>query len=315
VYFWINEDRLGRPEGNRPRTKKYEVPFVDMGVFLLYFPTWLKFHELYRLGAYTHPNDFITAQYQNDVQTSADYAVLVHDWATKFAELISQQEPFAFLTPAMLEGSALGGPFLPTKWSLGAIHHYMGLGSIWTIGLSFMPSSTVVEGNSFCYRLFAFPKQWQGELPNRGYPAEWLGLTFNSSLTTSVPAERLGVLRPDILSRILGSADYKVSQIGAKLGTSSLLENPGWTSHFPGEHGLICVKHGMHQVSDFRFARNPIAAAMEHRQDRVLDQAAQQRKVMFLTTHPAPPPLFTSPIPLKEEQHEENLKWAEATVL
>ncbi|KAJ4194756.1 hypothetical protein NW767_009942 [Fusarium falciforme] len=64
----------------------------------------------------------------------------------------------------MQEGSALGEPFLPLECTLSEVHHRMGQGSIWTIGLTLMPVSIDRNGKKSCYRLYAFPKHWQTDL-------------------------------------------------------------------------------------------------------------------------------------------------------
>ncbi|RSL70963.1 hypothetical protein CEP53_001641 [Fusarium sp. AF-6] len=167
VYFWVRSNKDLRREAARPNDPQLKGHFVSdltMGVFLAYFPTWLKFHELFRLGAYIHPFDFISNAYSNDLKASDQYLVHGDTWEAKFRALKDFEDPFALLTPAMQEGSALGGPFLPLECTLSELHHRMGLGSIWTIGLPLMPASINQNGKKSHYRLYTFPKHWQTEL-------------------------------------------------------------------------------------------------------------------------------------------------------
>ncbi|KAI9172049.1 hypothetical protein HJFPF1_01541 [Paramyrothecium foliicola] len=108
LYLWIKEESDMRVESLRkiPGSPGSPLPTVNMGTFIAYFPAWVKFHELYRLGAYTHPFDFIAEQYSNDLKVSSDYVINDHPWPG-FDGLKSSATPFAFLTPAMQEGSAL----------------------------------------------------------------------------------------------------------------------------------------------------------------------------------------------------------------
>ncbi|KAI8688993.1 hypothetical protein NCS55_00155000 [Fusarium keratoplasticum] len=126
MYFWVKSSKNLRGEAARPDNpylKGYFVPDLAMGVFLAYFPTWLKFHELFRLGAYIHPFDFISSVYSGDLKASDQYFVHGASWEAKFGALKDFEDPFALLTPAMQEGSALGGPFLPLECTLSEVHH------------------------------------------------------------------------------------------------------------------------------------------------------------------------------------------------
>ncbi|KAH7266808.1 uncharacterized protein BKA55DRAFT_684087 [Fusarium redolens] len=113
-----------------------------MGPFIAYFPSWVKFHELFRFDAYLHPFDFISKNYQRDLQVSAQvFAINGVNWEDRFEALKAFAIPFAFLNPPMQEGSTLGEPFLPlNELSLPGVHQLMGLGSIWTIGPSHIPA-------------------------------------------------------------------------------------------------------------------------------------------------------------------------------
>lgn len=126
MYFWIVSDDSKRLEAGRQAS--CPLPHVKMGPFITYFPTYLKFHELFRLGAYCHPFDLIDEFYRRDQGTHSDYTVKGDSWDTAFEDLKTFEDgPFAFLSPAMQEGSALAGPFLPIDWTLHEVHHYMGL--------------------------------------------------------------------------------------------------------------------------------------------------------------------------------------------
>ncbi|KAH7250701.1 hypothetical protein B0J15DRAFT_496715, partial [Fusarium solani] len=45
---------------------KHSVPPVSLEVFIIYYPHWLRFHEVYKLSRYTHPHRFIQDAYRLD---------------------------------------------------------------------------------------------------------------------------------------------------------------------------------------------------------------------------------------------------------
>lgn len=291
------------------------LPHVDLGVFIAYFPTWLKFHELFRLGAYTHPLEFISAQYENDWRASEEYSVSYHDWETEFSELKCCMTPFAYLSPAMQEGSALAGPFLPSSWSLSDIHHYMGLGSIWTIGLPILPSSVAGFGNPYSmYCLVAHPEEWQDELASPGMPLEpTLAKSFDTSFKINVDEDLVHQSWPNIFiwsHRTQARIEYSVLHVGAKLGTSSVQGNPGWTSHLPGKYDTICVKYVGHDLSGSLLAMNAAAKCMENLTGSA--SFADKLKSQIETNFIAPlgsQPLFGTPLTLNEEAEDDQLEW------
>ncbi|KAJ4236971.1 hypothetical protein NW759_000095 [Fusarium solani] len=222
-----------------------------MGVFLAYFLTWLKFHELFRLGAYVHPFDFISNIYTNDLKASDQYFVHGASWEAKFGALNDFGDPFVLLTPAMQEGSALGGPFLPLECTLSEVHHRMGLGSVWTVGLPLMPAS--IEEKS-CYRLYAFPKHWQTELPvKHGYTLPRTRLATMASVTTLISEKIIAPEWHSISSHIDRPHFRLAYHIGIKLGTPTGKMHPGWTTHLPGKDGLLCKRYGCHDLTKTQF--------------------------------------------------------------
>lgn len=249
VYLWIVGDPACQPRPARwPRSHGEGVPEgPGMAVFIAYFPTYLKFHELHRLGAYAHPFDLVTKLYTNDTHRHQDFRIRNdNSWQVKFKDLAPMLDdgPFAFLAPAMIEGSALGGPFLPlSHFTLSEVHHYMGLGSIWTIGLPDMAiRSTLFDDNEPHLGLYAQPEAWASEFPDG-----WIGGRANFTGTSKYAAS-------------LGSPIHAVIRhVGAKTGFKSVDENPGWTSHLPARNGIICPAWGHHHdVSDFRLIPNNI---------------------------------------------------------
>jgi hypothetical protein len=86
-----------------------------MGVFLAYFLTWLKFHELFRLGAYVHPFDFISNIYTNDLKASDQYFVHGASWEAKFGALKDFGDPFVLLPLPCKRALHLAGHFF--LWS------------------------------------------------------------------------------------------------------------------------------------------------------------------------------------------------------
>ncbi len=212
-----------------------------MGQFLAYFPTWIKFHEIHEFGAYIHPFDFIATQYPNDLKVSSHYAIQDTDWESKFAKLQPIDDPVAFLSPAMQEGSTLSGPFLPIDWTLPELHQYMGLGSIWTIGLPFMPSTISKMDSSRPFRLHAFPKQWEDELSVNGCSALGPDLCFDSAMIAPVTDEKVLEQWPSFSSQLYRHGIFTITHIGARLGIKSMASHPGWTSHLPGGQERRCL--------------------------------------------------------------------------
>ena len=269
MYFWVKSSKNLRGEAARPDNpylKGYFVPDLAMGVFLAYFPTWLKFHELFRLGAYIHPFDFISSVYSGDLKASDQYFVHGASWEVKFGALKDFEDPFALLTPAMQEGSAPGGPFLPLECTLSEVHHRMGLGSIWTIGLPLMPASIEGGGTKSCYRLYAFPKHWQTELPGKhGYILPRTPLATMASVTTSISESIIEREWDRMSSHIDRRHDRVAYHIGVKLGTPKGKMHPGWTTHLPGKDGLLCQRYGCHDLTKAQF--NPTATESELQND------------------------------------------------
>ena len=245
AWFWIEACSNRRAE---PGRGILPVKPVSLGVFIAYFPTWLKYHELYRLGAYGHPYDFISTNYASDLNASRDYRVQGAEWEKSFASLGSSvNEPFAFLTPAMQDGSALGGPFLPTKGlNLTEIHEMMHLGSIWSIGPPVMPAALPdINGSKPCYSHLAFPDHWRKEVH------------CNSSYRLFSPDHHLcdmsKVFEPfeeDDMEYFKNICQFHIDlrrwivHIGARMGCHL---NPGWTTQLPAKSStLICVEDEPH---------------------------------------------------------------------
>jgi len=158
VFMYMNQ---GNRVANPPNPTGGQTPDSEMGleVFVAYFPAYLRLHEIYRLGAYIDPFYMIRSLYAREA-TIPSFRVDAPDLDSKWAKVTKNeglqngvQNPFASLTPAMMEGSALGGPYLQFgSISLSTIHQLMGLGSIWTIGLL-----EPVSAKQSAFGLFAFP--------------------------------------------------------------------------------------------------------------------------------------------------------------
>jgi hypothetical protein len=91
---------------------------MRLEVFVAYFPAYLRLHEIYRLGAYVDPFYMIQSLYAGEA-TVPSFRVVAPGLDSKWAKVTQNQglisvaeNPFAFLTPALMEGSALGGPYL-----------------------------------------------------------------------------------------------------------------------------------------------------------------------------------------------------------
>ncbi|VUC28106.1 unnamed protein product [Clonostachys rosea] len=80
VCFWMTEDIENRVEKICGPSINAEI---NAGVFIAYFGVYLK----------------VNGKWGDAFKTLKDIGIV----------------PFAFLTPAMMEGSALGGPFLPVQ--------------------------------------------------------------------------------------------------------------------------------------------------------------------------------------------------------
>lgn len=206
-----------------------KVPPVRLGAFIAYFPAWLKFHELFRLGAYGHPYDFISANYTKDLEVSQSYLVKGNNWEEEFKELKDfEEQPCAFLTPAMQDGSALGGPFLPDNgFSLSQIHEMMHLGSIWSIGLPTMPARLPVkhagDKERCCYAAIAFPDHWKHDLPDAFISEDSLSdPEFCTMSKVVLPlGDTVPIMSMDMHDRL--DSNQGIVHIGAKIGASVTL--------------------------------------------------------------------------------------------
>lgn len=284
-----------------------------MGVFLAYFLTWLKFHELFRLGAYVHPFDFISNIYTNDLKASDQYFVHGASWEAKFGALKDFGDPSVLLTPAMQEGSALGGSFLPLECTLSEVHHRMGLGSVWTVGLPLMPAS--IEEKS-CYRLYAFPKHWQTELPvKHGYTLPRTRLATMASVTTLISENIIAPEWHSISSHIDRPHFRLAYHIGIKLGTPTGKMHPGWTTHLPGKDGLFCKRYGCHDLTKTQFG--PTVAGSEL-QDTISrnsnDSHLHNLSPTQSLTSTQPQVRFGSPINLTEVDPTDVVYWSPANI-
>lgn len=255
-YSWIKRDLDKRAESDRDSKT---VPNVNLGPFIAYFGTYLKFHEVFRLGAYAHPFDLISGWYKCDCAYSSQFEVAGGDWDSKFAMLEEAAvEPFAILIPSMLEGSSLGGPFLPQEFdsTLSDIHHMMGLGSIWTIGPPTFPSKSPFagEGAAPVYDVYAYPEHWKGELAANDNQS--LGVDFFSEHPLkSLPDD---CHSPSHMQRCFKDAANRVPvrHVGFKFGVRNINDNHGWTSHLPGKEGLLCSQFGAHNVTGMNHNRS-----------------------------------------------------------
>ncbi|KAL2675403.1 hypothetical protein Neosp_011587 [[Neocosmospora] mangrovei] len=315
VYFWIRSSKDLRGEAARPDStdpKGHFVPDVAMGVFLAYFPTWLKFHELFRLGAYIHPFDFISNVYSNDLKVSDQYLVHGESLEAKFGALKDFGDPFALLTPAMQEGSALGGPFLPLECTLSEVHHRMGLGSIWTIGLPLMPASIEENGKKSCYRVYAFPKHWEKEIRFRfGYTLPRTCLATMASVTTPISEDLITRGWRSISSHIDCHNGRVAYHIGTKLGTPTGKMHPGWTTHLPGKDGLLCKRYGCHDLTKTQFGPT-VTGSVSQDAISMNDNGSHPQNLSPTRslTSTWPQVRFGSPINLAEVDSADVIRWS-----
>nr|CEG04315.1 unnamed protein product [Fusarium clavum] len=228
-WFWIEACSKRKAE---PARDFILVEPVDLGVFIAYFPTWLKYHELYRLGAYGHPYDFISTNYANDLNVSKEYQVRGTGWEEMFETFGRDvQQPFVFLTPAMQDGSALGGPFLPTD------------------GLSppIMPASlTEIDGKKACYSHLAFPDHWYEEV----YYNDDIHRLFSPDHDLCDMSKAIEPFKEEDIEYLRENSQFHIDvgqgvvHIGARMGSPV---NPGWTTQLPAkDNAVICVDHEPH---------------------------------------------------------------------
>ncbi|OIW28849.1 hypothetical protein CONLIGDRAFT_715304 [Coniochaeta ligniaria NRRL 30616] len=298
VWLWISKNV----------EKDHQVP---MEVFVAYFPTYMKFHEVRRLGAYTEPFELVRSLYHRDLDGNNCFMVRVDNGWTKKVESalqnITEGGPFAFLTPAMIEGSALGGPFLEFEsYTLSEIHHLSGLGSIWTIGL---PDSGVNMSSS--YALYGYPRHWDIELIGDIEPIA------NVEFTPDSPYLTLQAIQPswkDALGsenlQILSTAEgLRAVHIGAKMGVKKIAENPGWTAHLPSVGGTLCMCCNLHNLSDFNANPNTIVTAKlkmgNENFARLFEKLTESghRQSAHATVS------VGSPLKLTEVPEEQSIKW------
>ncbi|KPM43712.1 hypothetical protein AK830_g2890 [Neonectria ditissima] len=330
VYLWITSDVLNRREAIRPANTP--VPDVEMGTFIAYFPTFLKFHELFRLGTYCHPFDLINEFYNNDRLAHTDYEVQGENWKQKFKGLRGNANSHvAFLSPAMQEGSALAGPFLPIDWTLHELHHHVGLGSIWTIGLPDMPATVISKDASAHFGLYAYPEHWRPELRALSQPLPYAPVVASANTPSPIASGRTTITLSQLsntwlsissnlnrtkLAEILGgdATTIPVSHVGAKIGATTIVANPGWTSHLPAaDSGLLCSAGWIHVISAVAITPNAITEFAK-------DQSRLQQKVQawvyskFLTVW-GRAVAFGTPIVLPSQRTPKSVPWRESMPL
>ncbi|KAJ4218104.1 hypothetical protein NW759_008699 [Fusarium solani] len=75
VYKHLKDTGAEEPYAT-PRTGKHHpVPDVSLSVFILYWPHFLRFHEVHKLSRYMHPFRFISAHYAKDIAGSSSLAI------------------------------------------------------------------------------------------------------------------------------------------------------------------------------------------------------------------------------------------------
>lgn len=165
IYQWISDQELGqcgRQLASEPNRKgNHDLLLTDPGwiTFLAYFPAFLLLHETHRLDAYCQMDsfDFTHMAYQNDISQYAgtfsrpkaaeQHSIYQNSMlSTALLEEIKDSNPTTYLTPAMLEGPALSGPYLLQhidgiqdgamyELNLGELHCQLGWRSIWNMSL------------------------------------------------------------------------------------------------------------------------------------------------------------------------------------
>lgn len=245
---------------------------------LLTFPPTSSSTSCSDLGRTATHFDLINELYRRDQETHSDYTVMGDSWDTAFGDLKTFEDgPFAFLSPAMQEGSALAGPFLPIDCTLHEVHHYMGLGSIWGIGLPGMSATVCNDEGMAHFGLFAYLDHWTSELPYAlGQPRQRQSIfasanpppALASGMTTMTYSHMpdiwlsvsSGLNRKSLAGILSGNATtIPICHIDVKLGESLINPSPGWTSHLPGEGGLLYQGGHAHVISNFNITPNSIA--------------------------------------------------------
>lgn len=232
-------------------------------------------------------------------------------WEAKFGALKDFEHPFALLTPAMQEGSALGGPFLPLECTLSDVHHRMGLGSICTIGLPLMPTSIEANGRECCYRLYAFPKHWQTELPvKRCYLLPRTPLATMARVATPISESNIPHEWDSMvfhIDRRHGSLAY---HIGIKLGTPKGKMPPGWTTHLPGKDGLLCQRYGCHDLTKTQFGSTVAGSDLQNAISTYAHGSHSHNLSPTQSLAPTQPQVrFGSPINLVEVNSADMVRW------
>lgn len=167
VQLWVDivdrPDRMVEPfSAHNPEAP--ELPHVSLAVFLVYFETWLKFHEHLRCIQYIHPFRVMNTMFLRDIATDSDaFTTRMHildEEAIRVLVLqgVSRRAEFPVTTrveyfPFLMNGTSMAAPqdfqayqpFSPTEQVL------IGMPSISILGL---PSLHRQEGHA---RLVAMP--------------------------------------------------------------------------------------------------------------------------------------------------------------
>lgn len=267
IYKWVLLDDFLRGENCRESKRTRTTKLVEDPGFLrfaAYFPSWFLFHETNRIGAYGHPFDFVNAKYAEDMASDMrqDLFSLPEPKAEenktflgKFDVLNDKVEagPVVFMSPAMMEGSAMAGPYLPiNNHTLSDVHACLGWGSVWNLGL---PQMTTLHNGQRCIGAvgaFSLSKSWLTELlpeadpdvmESQDHHDQIQKLSFEQVIQLPLFQERLTALigdRCELKEIFLGSDDEHpvlIIPVGLRsdIELIALAEDPGRTSYIPGK--------------------------------------------------------------------------------
>lgn len=276
VYQWILDQGRrphGRPLASEPNRRiKHDPELTDPGwiTFLAYFPAFLLFHETHRLGAYCHPFDFVQKAYQNDILRDAERFSLPKEQLSIYQDFMSSSGllegmknpvPIVYLTPAMLEGSALSGPYLEQhvdskqngtihKLNVSEIHCHLGWGSVWNMSLPII--SFQDEGHQGTdelkarpgFQCYTLPKVWVNQLPPSHLPPGERGDVAKSFLDDIKLGGKCSTVPSTPDTDSIGLEKYAgrvpIIPLGYRPEFESVELNPGWSVHIPCANGIIC---------------------------------------------------------------------------
>lgn len=164
-----------------------------------------------------------------------------------------------------MEGSAMAGPYLPIPMpmrTLSNVHSRLGWGSVYNMGLPQVTFKHGDEDSTNAFGFFSLPEAWLPEIipdtPEQVAESQEEHGALNASHTDIILERLLVQHQLSKMNRkatrailgIPGNPGVPITPLGFRADcpfqSMSPVMKPGWTSHLPGQRGMICPVLGHH---------------------------------------------------------------------